>query len=147
MPDPFAGGIAASQRAMERRFASVTAEQVTITLDADGHASDTLDPDTLQLVPPDGDTETIYTGPALMSPGSTRVEPGVVAGAGSYPDTYEVKLPHTAPKIPIGANLHVDHSLDPELDGRDLTVDGPVGTGRAITRRFTAHANVRGPRR
>jgi hypothetical protein len=100
-----------------------------ITRDAEREGDDVLDPDTLVLARPSGDTTTIYEGPCLIGPILT--EQVVVVGAREITRRrYRARLPHTAPAPQVGDVLTVTAAeYDPELvDASMVVTDVPLRT-------------------
>lgn len=107
---------------------SMMVDACTVTWDAEREVDDVLDPVTLVLSPPVGDSAVVYAGPCLVSPILSHRE-GAEGFAATSQRRYRVRLPHDAPAVPVGSLVTVTASADAALVGDVLrVVDAPAAT-------------------
>lgn len=104
------------------------ADTCTITWDAQRETDDVLDPTTLVLSAPAGDSAVIYDGPCLVSPILSHRQTEVGLSPTSR-RRYRVRLPADAGEVEVGALVTVTASRDVALTGAELrVVDAPAAT-------------------
>lgn len=124
----------------QRLSESLMLDRCTVAVDADGASDDVLDPATGQLVRPDGDTATVYTGPCRIRPApSERVE--AEGGGFVWERLYVCRVPLDTPPLPAGATLTVTAAYrDPGMVGRAFTVRPAAAATFATSRRLSLEA-------
>lgn len=123
------------------RVEQVFLDECVITLDPEGYDDDELDLDTGDLVPPNGDSDPLYTGRCSFAP-TNRVVDDVSLDAGQsaaqrLDPHYEWLGPLAeVPRLPIGAKVRCTSSRrDPQLVGREFRVaDRPPTSTFAVVR-------------
>lgn len=119
-------------------------DECTITTDTDAETDDTLDPVTLELTADAPDA--LYEGPCSVS---TRLQErnDTLADRAIVVRRLRVRLPATAPAVPVGATLTVTASTHaPDLIGRPLTVVDSTHHSLATSHQLTVEDRAGQPR-
>ncbi len=131
--------VAAALDAVQVEVESLMVDACTITRDVDGVRDDTLDPATLELIPPNPDTTTVYSGPcgiAARNPSGQSTQ-SLTADGGDreWAARYTLKTPLAGPVPQPGDSVLITASRDPGMVGVVFRVIGPtVGTFRLSRR-------------
>lgn len=116
---------------------SLLTDACRVTRDIAGRLDDALNLLTGQLVPPDPDSVTIWTGPCLITRrgGSTSVEEGGLVVARPR---YRARVPWDAEPFQVGDVLTITESAsDPRLVGRAFVVaELPQDSSLLVSRHF-----------
>jgi hypothetical protein len=128
--------------------APLLTDTAVITRDIEGTGDDVFDENTGQYTTPDGDTTSVYEGPALVTAMSgTDTDPDGAGGVAWYPQRYRARIDAATDAVRIGDRFRVTDSDDPHLAGREFLVVDVLDAGHQITQRLTLEARDRGPRR
>lgn len=115
---------------------STMTDECLITFDAGGTHDDILDPTTLRLSRPAGDTTTIYAGKCSVYPDNTRPAPTVEGGEPRALLHYIVAIPADAAIPPAGSTVHITETGDPGLQDALLRVTSVIGRTHVVMRKL-----------
>lgn len=129
----------------QRVIEDLMLDECVITRDIEGTGDDIWDPDTGTYVPPPADIESVYSGPCMISNhgGGADQEQG-----GQYlrESPYMVTLPLDAPQLIKKDKLVVTLShRDPDLLGKEFSIDEPLYSTYAVSRRASMHMIIHTP--
>lgn len=126
---PLAGETGPDLSFAEEAVRELMDDRCEITFDPEGGADDVFDPVTLLETPPAPDSLIIYQGPCTLKASPTYTT-GAHGGETVQQRDYVLKLPMTAPEIPVGAVVRMTAARrDPqEVDQRFSVSDVATGT-------------------
>lgn len=132
-------------RGPQRVIESLMQDECEITRDVEGTGDDIWNPATGTYTPPPVDTEVIYAGPCLVSNrgGGADVEQG-----GQYlrESPYMITLPLDTPTlIKKDRVILTASSQDPDLVDKEFSIDEPLYSSFAVTRRASMHMVIHTP--
>lgn len=107
--------------------------------DPGGLDTSDINPDTLELIPPEeSDDRVLYKGPCMIRSSGRQPNTAEQVGLDSARTEYIFNLPHTAPELSPGLTVRVPHSVDPSLKGDTFRILSIKRSSFHISREFTA---------
>jgi hypothetical protein len=117
----------------------------TITRDVEGTQDDWWDPVTGQIVSGTGDSSSVYEGPCMIRPASSRRGSEVEASATMWEQLYRVRIGVGAAAVQRGDTVTITACpADPQMVGRQLRVSEAEGGTYAVTRILECTVKERG---
>lgn len=130
---------------VQRVLEDLMADACTITRDVEGTGDDIWNPATGTYTPPPADIQVIYSGPCMIS---NRGGGGDTEQGGQYlrESPYMISLPLDAPILIKKDKVLVTTShRDPDLLNQEFSVDEPLYSTYAVSRRASMHLIIRTP--